>query len=366
MQVQGLTQAKPMPGAACVVGVDGKRRAPGLKALGLAAETAVLGLLANRAIPIPFKTIRPVPTATGWVLLVGMGDPRRLTQEKVGTLANLGARAAAGLGCATAWITLASDCRLPAAVALQAVVQGAVIGSLDFDQYKSKKEEVEEVRGKSGKVAAEPTPKVKQRAAAVAAAVNDARLLSNVPANIATPAYLAAEAQRRGREQGFTVTVKSRAELRKEGFNAICAVGQGSANEERLIVMDYRPKGAKKTLAVVGKGVCFDSGGISLKPGDKMWEMKYDKCGACNTIALMASLKGLGVRHRVVGVVPAVENMPGPTAQRPGDIITAKDGTTIEVLNTDAEGRLILADAIAHARTYEPDWIIDMATLTGA
>jgi leucyl aminopeptidase len=214
-----------------------------------------------------------------------------------------------------------------------------------------------------------PAARTLARAARTAEAVNQARLLANTPANIATPAYLAEEAKRHGKKHGFTVTVLTRKELRAKGYNAICAVGQGSANEERLVVMDYPGSGAKrgrKTLCVVGKGVCFDSGGISLKPGDKMWEMKYDKSGACNTIALMAALKDLGVRHRVVGIVPLVENMPGPTAQRPGDIITAKDGTTIEVLNTDAEGRLILADAIAHARTYDPAWIVDMATLTGA
>ena len=385
MQVQGVT-AGPVKAQAYVVGVDAKRKAPGLRTLGLDRDPTVKALVDNKDIPLPFKTIRPVPTPSGWLLLVGLGEPAKLTQEKVGSLVNLGARAAAGLGCTTAATTLATDCRLTPAAALQAVAHGAVIGSLDFDQYKSKKEPSEETKGKAGKVGAEPKPKVAlrslqvllpagpaaghqrtlARAVRIAQAVNEARLLSNMPANVATPEYLANEARKLGKMQGFSVAVKLRDELRKEGFNAICAVGQGSANEERLIVMDYHPKGAKKTFAVVGKGVCFDSGGISLKPGDKMWEMKYDKCGACNTLALMSALKDLGVKHRVIGIVPAVENMPGPTAQRPGDIITAKDGTTIEVLNTDAEGRLILADAIAHARTFDPDWIIDMATLTGA
>jgi leucyl aminopeptidase len=183
---------------------------------------------------------------------------------------------------------------------------------------------------------------------------------------MATPAFLAQQAQSRGRKHGFSVSVKGRDELRRDGYGALCGVAQGSVNEEKLVTMDYHPKGAKKTLVVVGKGVCFDSGGISLKPGDKMWEMKYDKIGACNTIALMAALQRLGVKQRVVGIAPCVENLPGSTAQRPGDIVTAKDGTTIEVLNTDAEGRLILADALAHAQTFKPTWIIDMATLTGA
>jgi leucyl aminopeptidase len=216
--------------------------------------------------------------------------------------------------------------------------------------------------GAAGKAAARAV----ERAALVAEAVNDSRLLSNTPANIATPAWLAQQAVDRCKAHGVKVEVKDRATLRKEGFNALCGVAQGSTNEEKLVTMDYHPKGAKKTLVVVGKGVCFDSGGISLKPGDKMWDMKYDKVGACNTIALMAILKRLGVKHRVVGITPLVENLPSGTAQRPGDIVTAKDGTTIEVLNTDAEGRLILSDAMTHGRTFKPTWMIDMATLTGA
>lgn len=369
-----------------VVGVTKDRKAPGLKALGLDQDASIRAVLDNKDIAIPFKTTRPLHTPRGWVVLVGLGDMKHMTQEKIATMANLGARAIVGLGCRVAATTLVNDTWGDARSA-QAVTHGILIGSLDFDQYKSKKEEVEEVRGKQGKFAAEPKPKVKleavelilpggsagnaarraiERSSIVAEAVNDARLMANVPANIATPKWLAQQAVDRGKQFGFSVSVKGRAELRKEGFGALCGVAQGSVNEEQLVTMDYHPKGAKKTLVVLGKGVCFDSGGISLKPGDKMWEMKYDKCGACNTIALMTTLKRLAVKHRVVGIVAAVENLPSATAQRPGDIVTAKDGTTIEVLNTDAEGRLILADALAHGRTFEPTWMIDMATLTGA
>ncbi|MEA3144569.1 MAG: leucyl aminopeptidase [Thermoplasmata archaeon] len=363
---------KQVAAQAYIVGVDAARKAPGLKALGLEKEAAVAQLLANKDIALGFKTVRSLPTPRGWVLLVGSGDKARLSQEKIGALANLGARAAAGLGCTTAATSLVTDTWANAAAA-QAVTHGVLIGALDFDQWKSKPAERKDAPAPTKlatfQVLVPPAPAVRKavaRAILAAEAVNDSRLLSNTPANVATPKFLAAEATRRGRKNGYAVTVKGRAELRKEGFGALCGVAQGSANEEQLITMDYHPKGAKKTLVVVGKGVCFDSGGISLKPGDKMWEMKYDKVGACNTIALMAVLGRLGVKHRVVGIVAAVENMPGPNAQRPGDIVTAKDGTTIEVLNTDAEGRLILADAIAHAHTFNPAWIIDMATLTGA
>lgn len=362
---------------AIIVGVDKERKAPGLKAVGWDKDATLVAFLANKDAALPFKGVRSLPVGTGWAILVGLGDAKALTQEKVGTLANLGCRAAAAVGHKSAATTLALDCAKVAGAA-QAVTHGAIIGSLDFDQWKSKPKEEKgkepapkpvkpdrlEVLLPAG-AAGNAARKAIDRAAIVAAAVNDSRLLSNTPANIANPAWLAKQAEARARH-GFKVSVKDRAELRAEGYNALCGVGQGSNNEEKLITMDYHPKGAKKTLVVVGKGVCFDSGGISLKPGDKMWDMKYDKVGACNTIALMATLKALGVKHRVVGIVPAVENMPGGGAQRPGDIVTAKDGTTIEVLNTDAEGRLILSDAMTHGRTFEPTWMIDMATLTGA
>lgn len=375
MQVQAVTatQAK---ATAFILGVDKDRKAPGLKTLGLndSADAAVHSFLANKDAALPFKAVRSLPSSKGWIIFVGMGDPKSLTQEKLGTLANLGIRAAAALGCKDSATTLALDCAKVDGAA-QAVTHGAIIGSLDFDQWKSKKDdkdtpkpvkpanlEIIVATGAAGNAA----KKAIERAAIVAEAVNDSRILSNTPANIANPKWLAAQAQARGKKHGFTVSIKGRAQLRKEGFNALCGVAQGSENEEQLITMEYGPKSAKKTLVVVGKGVCFDSGGISLKPGDKMWDMKYDKIGACNTIALMTTLKALGVKHRVVGIVAAVENLPSGSAQRPGDIVTAKDGTTIEVLNTDAEGRLILADAMAHAQSFKPTWMIDMATLTGA
>ena len=383
-----LQRGKSKP-QAFIVGVDKDRKAPGLKAVGLDKDPTVAGILGNKDIALPFKASRTLPTPAGWLVLVGTGDAKALTQEKLGALANLGCRASAGVGCRVAVTTLVLDTWKDAAAA-QAVTHGAIIGSLDFDQWKSKPAEYKPADTKPREMKQEPpTPPVKletlqvllptgaagkaaarsiERASIAAEAVNDSRLLSNTPANIANPVWLANEAILRGKQHGFKVAVKDRATLRKEGFHALCGVGQGSVNEERLVTMTYDPPGkkGKKTLVVVGKGVCFDSGGISIKPGDKMWEMKYDKIGACNTIALMTTLKALGVKHRVIGIVAAVENLPSGTAQRPGDIVVAKDGTTIEVLNTDAEGRLILADAIAHARSFDPDWIIDMATLTGA
>ncbi len=359
-----------------IAGVDSERRAPGADALGL--DPAVKRVLDDASLKLGFKKIRSIPTASGWTVLVGLGDAEKLTHEKMGALANSACRAAGALGVSRAATTLVGDLVAigqDAAEAAGAVVQGAIIGGLDFDQWKSKKDDDKNDRNDKGLQSLQIILPAEGRAAAkgaverariLADAVNDARLLANTPANICNPKWLASQARARGRKHGFSVAVKGRSALRKEGFNALCGVAQGSENEEQLITMDYHPAGAKKTLVVVGKGVCFDSGGISIKPGANMWDMKYDKCGACNTIALMTTLKDLGVKHRVIGIVPAVENMPSGTAQRPGDIVTAKDGTTIEVLNTDAEGRLILADAITYGRTFKPDWMCDMATLTGA
>ncbi len=363
---------------AIVVGVvskDDKRSAPALARMGIKAPAAEW-LINNETTGLGLKAVKSVPTDDFALVLVGLGDPDKLTQEKLGSALNAALKHVKDLGFRTVATSLhleATGKALDEATAVKAMVTGAIVGDLSFDQWHKKKTGKDAKKPKPGIdalqiVDAKPAAvrKVTNASAVIAEAVNDARLLANTPANIATPKWMAAEARKRGAKHGFKVTVKGRAQLRKEKFGALCGVAQGSDNEEQLIIMEHNPPGAKKTLVVVGKGVCFDTGGISLKPGAGMWDMKYDKCGACNTIALMGTLKALGVKHRVIGIAPCVENMPSGGAQRPGDIVTAKDGTTIEVLNTDAEGRLILADAITVGTTYKPAWMVDMATLTGA
>ncbi len=204
-----------------------------------------------------------------------------------------------------------------------------------------------------------------------AGAVAFARDLENAPANLVTPQRLAAEARRLARP-GLRVNVLEAAAMRRLKMGALLGVAQGSALPPKLIALDYRPAGAKETICVVGKGLTFDSGGISIKPAAKMDEMRYDMCGAGAVLGLFhalaaGALKGSKRKVRVVGVIPAAENMPSGTAQRPGDVVRAFDGHTIEILNTDAEGRLALADAIGWAKkTFAPDRIVDLATLTGA
>lgn len=362
------SQAK---GDAYIVGVltaDKKRIAPGMETFGLESEHAQW-LLENDDAGLGFKSVQSVPTPNGALVMVGLGDAAKMNQEKLGTAMNAALGHVKSLGMHSATTSLLADSGLDAKEAAQALTQGAIIGELKFSQYKSDSKDKSKEFGlqliaESAGIAG--VRKAVKNAAILAEATNDARLLGNTPANICTPKWLASEARKRGKKHGFKVTVKGRSALRKEGYGGLCGVGQGSDNEEQLIVMDYHPAGAKKTIVVVGKAVTFDSGGISLKPGNGMWEMKYDKCGGCNVVALMPTMEQLGVKHRVIGIVPAAENMPGARAQRPGDIITTKKGTTVEVLNTDAEGRLILADAIHHGTSFKPVWMCDMATLTGA
>jgi leucyl aminopeptidase len=201
----------------------------------------------------------------------------------------------------------------------------------------------------------------------IARAVTYTRDLGNRPPNDMTPAALADEAKRLAREHGLEVRVYNKQELQRMGMGAILAVGQGSSNEPRFITLRYR--GGRKNarpVAVVGKAVTFDTGGISIKPPQHMEEMKFDKMGGCAVLGILKAAALLGLKSDVVGVVPAVENMPSGSAYRPGDIVQSYSGKTIEVVNTDAEGRLILADALAWAGEQKPREILDLATLTGA
>ena len=203
-------------------------------------------------------------------------------------------------------------------------------------------------------------------AAVIAESVNLSRDLVNTPPNALAPVGLAAAAKEAVAGLPVKVTIWDEKALKRDGCGGILGVGQGSVNPPRLVKMEYSPAGAKASLAIVGKGITFDTGGISIKPAAGMDEMKGDMGGAAAVIGAMQAIARLGIAVKVTGWVPTAENMPGGNAQRPGDVITMFDGTTVEVLNTDAEGRLVLADALGMAVLEKPDLIIDVATLTGA
>jgi leucyl aminopeptidase len=255
------------------------------------------------------------------------------------------------------------------------LVEGTVLADYRFDTYRNHPEEggaLEALLISAHDDVSEPVA----IATIVAEAQNRARDLQNLPGNEATPAFLAHRAQEiAGEADGIAVDVLSEAEIRERGMGAFAAVAQGTAQEAKLIVLRYEgPAGGERAgsasdgplLALVGKAVTFDSGGISLKPGARMSEMKFDMSGGAAVLEAVGAIARLKLPIRVLGIVGATENMPSSTAVKPGDIVRASNGTTIEIVNTDAEGRLVLADCLAHAVALGAERIVDLATLTGA
>ena len=205
------------------------------------------------------------------------------------------------------------------------------------------------------------------RGIAIGEGVNFARDLGNLPPNLCTPAYLAEQARALGRTHKLKVSVLERKDMEKLGMGSLLSVSNGSRQPPKLITIEHRggPK-QQKPVVLVGKGVTFDTGGISLKPAAEMDEMKYDMSGAGSVLGTIRAAAAMKLPLNVVGVIPTTENMPGGNATRPGDIVTSMSGQTIEILNTDAEGRLILCDALTYSERFEPAAVIDIATLTGA
>ncbi len=241
-----------------------------------------------------------------------------------------------------------------------------------FDRLKSKKDEVRRplrkltfsVARRNELTAAEEALLQGQ---AIADGANLAKELGNLPGNICTPSYLADEARRIAGEFKLEIEVLEREQMQELGMHSLLSVAKGSHQPPKFIVLKYSGgDAADKPVVLVGKGITFDTGGISLKPGAEMDEMKFDMCGAASVFGTLRAVSGMKLPVNVVGIVPTVENMPGGAASKPGDIVTSMSGQTIEILNTDAEGRLILCDALTYAERFEPDCVIDIATLTGA
>ena len=251
--------------------------------------------------------------------------------------------------------------------AVSQVVEGAKMSLYKFDTFKKEK------ATESPKLTiiipeSEKIKKTVRTSEIIAEGAIFTKNIANLPPNECTPNTLADIAKMVAKKNKMKCTVISKPELKKRGFGGITAVGQGSKNEPKLIILEHMhgPKN-EKPIVLVGKAVTFDTGGISLKPGEKMDEMKFDKCGGCTVLGIMKAVSELKIPLNIVGIVPSVENMPGGESYRPGDIIKLYNGKTAEILNTDAEGRLILADALSYGeKQYSPKAIIDFATLTGA
>ncbi|MHC4953919.1 MAG: leucyl aminopeptidase [Planctomycetota bacterium] len=303
------------------------------------------------------------------LLLVGLGETDRDKPETLRRAAGGAARVldARGIGRATFLVPSAGS----GPDSARAIVEGAGLGMYRFDRFFGKPKKPKLTHGvvapETGK---EPSlAKHVREAAAVAAAVAFARDLGNLPGNVCTPAYLAKEAKKLAAGKGNKVTVKvhGRADIKRMRMGAFSAVAQGSHHEPKLVEFSYRGGGARsKTVALVGKGVTFDTGGISIKPSAGMQDMKFDMGGGAAVFGLMHLVAALQPKINIHALVPATDNMPDGNAYRPGDILTARNGKTIEVHSTDAEGRLLLCDALAYAAEKKPACMIDVATLTGA
>ncbi|MBW2386855.1 MAG: leucyl aminopeptidase [Deltaproteobacteria bacterium] len=326
------------------------------------------------------------------ILLLGLGDPQKLDTEGLRELGGRCLRGARSKEAKKVALLAPSAKSVSVSDTCQALAEGVVLGGYRFDSYLTKD-------GK--KKTRKPDPSLTllyarlakpaqaragvKRGVTLAESQNLARDLSNAPGNAMPPVALAKAAVTMAREVGLRARVMDVPELKRRKMGGILAVGQGSSNPPRLVIIDHNPrptgrsaskakaksktaaKTRQPTICLIGKGVTFDSGGISIKPSANMHEMKHDMSGAATIVGAMRAIKLLGIPHRVIGIIAAAENLPSSTAYRPGDIIKMHSGKTVEILNTDAEGRLVLADALAYANeTYSPVAMIDLATLTGA
>jgi len=304
------------------------------------------------------------------VMVVGLGTSGQLTPEAIRRAAATGVRRARDLGARVVSVEVLGD-TLPVGVRARAIVGGAIMGTYTFDRYKKEKPDrmVEELRlvEPEARRAREMREAI-QIGEVFGGAANFARDLVNAPANEVTPTYLARTAERIAREGRLKLKIYDWAECEKMGMGAFLGVAAGSDQPPRFIHLTYFPGGrARKRVAIVGKGVTFDSGGLDIKPADGMLRMKNDMSGAAAVLAVMRALPVLKPPVEVHALVAATENMISGRAQRPGDVVRAMNGTTIEIGNTDAEGRLTLADALAYAvARIKPHEMIDLATLTGA
>ena len=305
------------------------------------------------------------------LVFVGMGKTDGLKPESLRSAAGKIVKQCMGKKLDNLWIALPSEKKtgLDTEALLCAALEGLCLSNYIYDEYKSeKKTSVLETIGIMVKAAdAKKHAALPERIANICGGTLQAREWVNRPPNAKRPEQYAADIKEKAEAAGLKVTVLEEDELKEKKFGAIMAVAQGSEAPPRLVIAEYKAKGAKKTVALVGKGVTFDTGGLNLKSGAGMLTMKMDMAGSAAVAATMLTLPKLAPKVNVIGLMPIVENMPSGTATRPDDIITSYPGKTIEIGNTDAEGRLILADAMSYAiEQYKPDMMIDLATLTGA
>lgn len=311
-------------------------------------------------IPIPGKHIQRI-------LLAGIGKKENLTKDTIRFVSGKIAQKARELKLSEFSIISPPNFVADPISAVSQITEGAKMALYKFEKFKTEKIEdspnLTIIVSKSNKIS-----KAVKTSEIIANSTIFTKSIANLPPNECTPTTLANFAKNMSKKNKMKCNIISEPELQKKGFGGISAVGRGSKNQPKLIILEHN-KGPRnvKPIVLVGKAVTFDTGGISLKPGAAMDEMKFDKCGGCTVLGIMKAVSELKLPINVVGIIPSVENMPGGEAYRPGDIIKLYSKKTAEILNTDAEGRLILADALSYGeKHYSPKTIIDFATLTGA
>ena len=305
------------------------------------------------------------------VMLVGLGKHKEVDLETLRSMAGNTVKSCIKNELENLWFALpdAKKINLDMQSTLQALQEGAFLGNHVFNKFKGEKKN--KILKKIHFIAAPATVKkfsrLSSRIATVCRSTTLAREWISTPSNEKTPEKLARSMVNMARKAGLKIQVLKENQLKQQKFGAMLSVSAGSQSKPSLLVLQHRPKGAKKTIALIGKGVTFDSGGLNIKTGGSMSDMKSDMSGAAAVAATMIALAGLKPKLNVIGAIPLVENMPSGRATRPGDIVRSYAGKTIEIGNTDAEGRLILIDAMAYVvKKFKPQTVIDMATLTGA
>jgi leucyl aminopeptidase len=302
------------------------------------------------------------------LLLVGLGEKELFTLEKLRRAAATAARRARALGLQTAAFSLPALPETTIREISRTAAEGASLGLYRFDRHKSTVDDQDletfwlvaderELEGATGGA---------EQGAKVADGTVLARDLANEPSNVATPEYLAERAHKISEKYGMEIVVLDRTSIEEEGLTGLATVGRSASNEPYFIVLEHRGGGDSAPIVLIGKAVTFDSGGISIKPSAGMEDMKFDMSGGAAVLGAMEAAGALDLPLNVVALVPATENLPGGDAFKPGDVLQMHSGKTVEIVTTDAEGRLILADALSYARRYEPSAVVDCATLTGA
>ncbi len=335
---------------------------------GALAETIAAGELAGK--PGEFALVHAKGQPFKRVLLVGLGTPAAFKPSTLGRYAGAAVRHLGKRNAAHLAFILPPQAAADPALAASFIVEAAITATVDTTMYRTEPDRpvvVDTISVIAGDLDREALQRGVTRGKILGEAVNAARKMALTPANDMTPTHMAARAKELADQYSLAYHVLDEEQMRAKGMGSLLIVSQGSDQPAKMIVMKY-DGGSEggETIALVGKGITFDSGGISIKPAENMHEMKYDMCGGAGVIGAMTAIAQLKPNVNVIGVVPASENLPGGRATKPGDIVRAMNGKTIEVINTDAEGRLILADALCYAREMGATKIVDAATLTGA